>query len=292
MDKLISNLPKKVERELLTINRDPEVGEHRMFGKSTYLSVFYCLCYDKDRSTYMSEDQVAEEIDTDLNEEEDIRLDAIREENWRDVSDEGENKKNIHALRWEVYVKNKQELIKREFLVSVPNPKGGKIVWACGKYHIIYEKKDYKDIGLRGFDFKLFEEQEGRETRQGLDEYPYLKHLIQLWSVDWVKKMVKMNEAVGRKNIFTMDGGGKRLVGPFKSQEFWKCIGYILLVVNYRKKGRKILKKILLIWHLLKNKQTFVEKPIQIWYVVLTIAIFTYMLSIQLFYLTQICSYL
>ena len=45
---------------------------------------------------------MAEERDPDLNEEEDIRLDAIREEHWRDVAEECEDKKNIHALRWEV----------------------------------------------------------------------------------------------------------------------------------------------------------------------------------------------
>ena len=52
-----------------------------------------------------SEDQLAEEIDQDLNEEEDIIMDAIREENWRDVSEEGGNKNNIHSLGWDVYVK-------------------------------------------------------------------------------------------------------------------------------------------------------------------------------------------
>ena len=43
---------------------------------------------------------MAEEIDTDLNEEEDIILDAIREEHWSDVAEEGDYKKNISALRW------------------------------------------------------------------------------------------------------------------------------------------------------------------------------------------------
>ena len=52
-----------------------------------YLYVFYCLCYVTDISTDMSEDQVAEERDPDLNEEEDIRLDAIMEEHWRDVAE-------------------------------------------------------------------------------------------------------------------------------------------------------------------------------------------------------------
>ena len=38
-----------------------------MFGKGMYLSIFYSLCYDKDVSTDMLEDQVSEERDTDLN---------------------------------------------------------------------------------------------------------------------------------------------------------------------------------------------------------------------------------
>ena len=76
-----------------------------MFGKFIYLSVFYCLCYAKDRSTYMSEDQVLEEIDTDLNEEEDIIMDEIRDKNWRGVAEESDDKKKIHALRWDFYIK-------------------------------------------------------------------------------------------------------------------------------------------------------------------------------------------
>ena len=70
---------------------------------------------------------------------------AIREEHWRDIAEEGEDKKNIHALRWEVYVKEKLKLINRYFLVSVPHPKGVVIVWTCVKDHIINEKEDYKD---------------------------------------------------------------------------------------------------------------------------------------------------
>ena len=45
---------------------------------------------------------MAEQRYPDLNEEEDIRLDAIREEHWSDFSEEGENNKKIHALGWEV----------------------------------------------------------------------------------------------------------------------------------------------------------------------------------------------
>ena len=99
-----------------------------MVVKGMYLYVFYCLCYDTDISTDMLEDQVTEEIDPDLNEKEDIRLDGIREENCRDVAEEGDVKKKIHDLRWEVCIKEKEELIKRNVLVSVPHTKGGKFL--------------------------------------------------------------------------------------------------------------------------------------------------------------------
>ena len=55
-------------------------------------------------------------------------------------------------------------------------------------------------------------------TREGLDGYPYLKHLIHLWPGDWVKQMAKKNESVGTKNCIKMGGGGKHIVCPFRRQ--------------------------------------------------------------------------
>ena len=52
------------------------------------------------------------------------------------------------------------------------------------KYHIINEKEEYKDIGLCGFDYTLFEEEEGGGNREVLDGNPYFKHLIKLWPGD------------------------------------------------------------------------------------------------------------
>ena len=75
--------------------------------------------------------------------------------------------------------------------MSVLHPKGGIIVWPFVKDHVIDEKEDYKDIGIRGFDYSLFEKEEGGRKREGLDGYPYLKHLIKLWPGDWVREMEK-----------------------------------------------------------------------------------------------------
>ena len=91
-------------------------------------------------SADLSEEQVSEERDPKLNDEEYIIMDDTRNENWRDVPEDGDDKEKIHYLRWEVYFKEKEELIKRYFLVSVTHPKGGNIVWTWVKYHIIKKK--------------------------------------------------------------------------------------------------------------------------------------------------------
>ena len=49
---------------------------------------------------------------------------------------------------------------------------------------------------------------------------------------------------------------------------------------------------ILVRWHQINYTEIFVETPIYIRYVVLTIVIFTSMLAVELFYLTQLCSFL
>ena len=82
-----------------------------MFEKGIYLYIFYRFYYEMNISKDMFEEQVSEESDTDLNEEEDIIMDEIRNEHWRDVADESEDKKEIHTLRLEVYIKEKEDLI-------------------------------------------------------------------------------------------------------------------------------------------------------------------------------------
>ena len=81
----------------------------------------------------------------------------IRLYDWRYVAQEGDDKKEIHALRWDIYVKEKEELIKRYFSVFFPDPKGRNIVWNCVKDHITEGKDQYRAIGLHGFDYTLSE---------------------------------------------------------------------------------------------------------------------------------------
>ena len=105
MEESITLFPEIEEGVPLTINGDPLDGETCMFVKGMYLSVFYCLCYDTDLTTDYLEEQVVEERDPDLDEMEVIRFDKIGEDHWRDLAEESNDKKNIHVLRWCVYIK-------------------------------------------------------------------------------------------------------------------------------------------------------------------------------------------
>ena len=49
------------------------------------------------------------------------------EEHWRGADEDDEDKSNINSLSWAVYTKEKEGLIRREFLVAVTYPKGGNI---------------------------------------------------------------------------------------------------------------------------------------------------------------------
>ena len=67
--------------------------------------------------------------------------------------------------------------------------------------------------------------------REGLDESPYLKHLISLWPGNWAKQTEKMNEAFCMNNCVTLNGGGKRQIknSQGKSSGNVLCVFYWLL---------------------------------------------------------------
>ena len=148
-----------------------------------------------------------------------------RQDHWRDVAEDGQDKSKIHSLRWDVYKREKEELINREFLVSVPHPKGGNIVWTYVKGNFIEENEDYAAIGLHGFDYKPSKEEQGWGVQEVLDGYPYLKHLIKLWPEYWIKQIENTNKLVGEKNHIDKSGRKKGLVCPFRRHNLWKSIG-------------------------------------------------------------------
>ena len=109
----------------------------------------------------MVENQALEQRYPELEEKEDFRISVAMEEHRKYVSwDNYQDIIMVNYLRWDVHMKQKEDFIKREFLVTVTHPKGGGVVWTCAEDNIIEEKQEYREIVLHGFYYKLFEEEE------------------------------------------------------------------------------------------------------------------------------------
>ena len=66
--------------------------------------------------------------------------------------------------------------------------------------------------------------------------YPYLNHLIGLYTGYWWKRLFKINEVVHDQNQHQKEEINSLSVAIYLNNEFWKCIGCIILAVTYGKK--------------------------------------------------------
>ena len=62
-----------------------------------------------------------------------------------------------------------------------------RVLWGGVDDHVVEEPSDHKDIGLRGFDFNIFDEDEEGVVRE---------RLIKLWPGDWISQLKRMNRKV------------------------------------------------------------------------------------------------
>ena len=51
-------------------------------------------------------------------------------------------------------------MVKGRYLVEVVGHDKNKVLWEVVKYHEVEEPTDHEEIGLRGFDFNVFDEDE------------------------------------------------------------------------------------------------------------------------------------
>ena len=119
------------------------------------------------------------EDDPDEAEMDDVNLDNEMGCHWRMVfEDNGEGVDNakelLHVKRWDIYVNEKENLIKGGYLVEFVVHDKRKVLWEVVDDHIVEEPTDHKEIGLRGFDLNLFDKDEERVVREGPNEFPYL----------------------------------------------------------------------------------------------------------------------
>ena len=124
------------------------------------------------------------ENDPDEEETDDVNIDDERERHWRNVFEDNEGgvddkKAFLHDKRWDLYVNEKEKIVKGKCLVEVVGHDKKKLLWGVVDDHVVEEPSDHEDIGLRGFDFNIFDKDEEGVVSEGCSE-PYLLMSIKL----------------------------------------------------------------------------------------------------------------
>ena len=128
------------------------------------------LQFKNEFSVDSKEDQVKVEDDPDEEDMEDTNLDDEREPHWRMVFEENDGgvddaKALLYAKRWDLYVNEKENIVKGGYLVAVVGHDKKKVIWEVVDGHVVEEPSDHEEIGLRGFDLNVF-----AKMRRGLLE--------------------------------------------------------------------------------------------------------------------------
>ena len=119
-----------------------------------------------------------------------------------------------------------------------------KVIWEVVDDHVIEEETDNDEIGLRGFDFNLFDKDEKGVGREGSSEFPYLLSLFNIWTDYWKTQLKRMNMKVDEDNEKMGIWNGKyRQVHRFQSNEFWKSIGFLVSAHTFGLGGSRMWEK-------------------------------------------------
>ena len=65
-------------------------------------------------------------------------------------------------------------------MVGVDENDRKKVIWEVGNNHVVEEGVEHEELGLRGFDFNLFDEEREGCAGDDVKELPYLLILMKL----------------------------------------------------------------------------------------------------------------
>ena len=190
------------------------------------------------------------EDDPDEEEMDDVNLDDERERHWRMLFEDNgvgveDVKALLHAKRWDIYVNEKEILVKGGYSVEVVGHDKKKFLWGVVDDHVVEEPTDHAEIILRGFYFDVFDQDGEGVVREGSSEFPYLIILIKLWPGYWMNRLKMMNQKVNEYNGKALNKGNVRYrkICRFSSNEFWKNIGCLVSAPTFGLGGSRLWEK-------------------------------------------------
>ena len=66
----------------------------------------------------------------------------------------------LHAKRWDIFVNEKENILKGGYSLEVVGHDKKKVLWEVVDDNIVEDPTDHEEIWLRGFDFNVFDEDE------------------------------------------------------------------------------------------------------------------------------------
>ena len=110
---------------------------------------------------------------------------------------------------------------------------------------MVEEGVDHEELGLRGFDFNLLDEDREGCVGDNVKKLPYLLMIMKLWPGYWEEQIDRMNKKVYEKNGIggTQDNGIFWKLQRFLRNKFWKNIGCILSAPTFGLGGSKLWEK-------------------------------------------------
>ena len=72
-----------------------------------------------------------------------------------------------------------------------------KMLWEVVDDHVVEDPTDHEEIGLRVFDFNVFDKYEEGVVREGSSEFPSLLMLIMIRPGYWVTQLIEYESEVG-----------------------------------------------------------------------------------------------
>ena len=152
-----------------------------------------------------------------------------------------DKKELLHAKRWDLYVNEKEKLVKGNYSVDAVGHGKKNVLSEVVDDHMDEEPSDHEDIGLRGFDLNIFNEDEEGVVREGCSE-TYLKMLIKIWPGYWISQLKRIHRKADEENGKALNKGNIRYrkVCRFSSSEFWKNIGCLVSAPTFGLGGSRL----------------------------------------------------
>ena len=131
------------------------------------------------------------------------------------------------------------------YSVEVSDKDRRKAIWDVVDDHVVGQGVEHEELGLRGFDYNLFDEEREGYVGGDVKQLSYLLMLMNLWNGDWQGQLYQMNKKVDEDNR----RGGTQQNGPFwKLRQFsrnklWKNVGCLLSAPTFDIGGSRLWKK-------------------------------------------------